>query len=199
LGDSLTYEKLSYNPLDETLNKIKNELYELKGRNLILSDRLFKILLPKNSGLGKFRILPKLHKHKFGIRPIINYQKNPTSNIAKFLEYLLHPFVNKFDSYLKDSQNLLQDAAKLKVNNMAKLYSLDFESLYTNIKLDDALNIITEFAKDKINESYITIQGFNSILKLFFDSNIFEYNNEYYRQKVGIGMGSVFGPFVRIL
>jgi hypothetical protein len=93
----------------------------------------------------------------------------------------------------------LQDAAKLKVNNMAKLYSLDFESLYTNIKLDDALNIITEFAKDKINESYITIQGFNSILKLFFDSNIFEYNNEYYRQKVGIGMGSVFGPFVRIL
>ena len=194
LSDSITYEKLSENPLEEIIKKIKRELFNLKENKDIKSERLFKILLPKDSGLGKFRILPKLHKQKFGLRPIINYQKNPTSNIAKFLEYLLHPYVKKFDSFLKDSQNLLQDSSNLKLNNSAKLYSLDFESLYTNIKLDDALNIITEFARDKIDNDYITIRGLNSILKLFFDSNVFIFNKEFYLQKLGIGMGSSFGP-----
>jgi len=106
----------------------------------------------------------------------------------------LHPYIEKIDSFLKDSQNLIQDAENRKIENNAKIYSLDFESLYTNIHLDDALFIITNFAKDKLDNDYLDIIAFNSILKLFFDSNIFTCDEEYYKQQIGIGMGIVFGP-----
>ena len=48
------------------------------------------------------------------------------------------------DSYLKDSQNLIQDTYE-KIFNYDQsdlcLYSCDFESLYTNIDLSNALTI----------------------------------------------------------
>ena len=194
LNDSNTYKKLEFNPLIETVDQITKTLSDLKKLKHIKNDRLYKILLPKNSNCGKFRILPKLHKAKFGCRPIIYYQNNPTSNIARFSEYFLHPFVEKLDSFLKDSQNLMQDTLNLRQDKNSYLYSLDFESLYTNINLADALNIITNFASDKIDSDYLDITAFYNIFKLFFYSNIFVFDDKYYKQILGIGMGSVFGP-----
>lgn len=88
----------------------------------------------------------------------------------------------------------MQYTENLKIPSNASIYSLDFESLYTNIKLDDALNIITNFVKDKLDEKFINLQGFHAILKLFFEANILTFDNKFYIQLVGIGMGSVFGP-----
>ena len=72
------YKKLDHNPLEDTKMKIKKKLDELLNNGHI-SNRLYKHLLPKSdSTLGKFRILSKLHKDKFGIRPIINNINHPT-------------------------------------------------------------------------------------------------------------------------
>ena len=46
------------------------------------------------------------------------------------------------ESYLKDSQHLLQKAINLNLpynTNDITLYSCDFESLYTNINLDNVI------------------------------------------------------------
>ena len=77
--------------------------------------------------------------------------------------------LKKLILFLKDSQNLIQETESLKIEKNAKIYFLDFESFYTNIRLNDALSIITNFFK--INEWVITdhfFKNFNQKFSFFF-------------------------------
>ncbi|RNA40667.1 hypothetical protein BpHYR1_023156 [Brachionus plicatilis] len=69
------------------------------------------------------------------------------SNFRLLIDILLQPHVKNFSN----SQNLIQELEKITFNRDSALYSCDFESLYTNIDLDIALRIITDFMKDKLN------------------------------------------------
>lgn len=101
------------------------------------------------------------------------------------------------ESYIKDSQNLIQKANNLILNNENNiLYSCDFESLYTNINHDDCLNLICDFLKDKLQSNHIKIEGFYRILKLILDNNYFFFQDRFYRQRCGIAMGSKCGPSI---
>ena len=104
------------------LNYISNKLYSKP----VISDSLNKV--------GKFRILAKLHKDKFGIRPIINCKNNFTSLISLLIDLILKPLVKAMPSFLQDSQHLLQDALNLSINydiNDFRLISADFELCYS--------------------------------------------------------------------
>ena len=92
-----------------------------------ISKKLFYVFSPKDSNIGKFRIKttnykrhtnkPKLQKSKFEIRPIINCKQHPTSNICQFIELFLGPYVKNFESYIQDSQNLMQSLNDIYVGN----------------------------------------------------------------------------------
>ena len=90
-------------------------MIELK-LNKNISKKLFSSLFIKNNKLGSFNILPKIHKSKFGTRPIINCIKHPTANLALLIDGLLQPFVQNSESFIKDSQNLIQ---KLNLLNLS--------------------------------------------------------------------------------
>jgi hypothetical protein len=107
LSNSLVYKKIDYNPLIEVRDLVNKELYDLYSKQFI-SEKLYKVLYNENPVIGKFRILAKVHKSKFGIRPIINSTNTPTYNLCKLVEYILHPSVKDFPSYIQDSQNLIQ-------------------------------------------------------------------------------------------
>ena len=194
LNNPLNFYKLDLDPLEETQLKIINKLSDMVvSRNI--SNRLSKSLILNTYKLGSFNILPKIHKDKFGTRPIINCINHPTSNISQFIDYILQPHVRLSKSYIKDSQHLIQKLESLIIpKETIKLSSLDFESLYSNIDLNDALFVIVDFMKDKISNQHITITGFYNLLKILFDNNIFSYNKKYYRQTKGIAMGSKCGP-----
>ena len=68
-----------------------------------------------NCKVGSFRILPKVHKDKFSVRPIINCRDYLTTNLCLLVDLILRPFVLKCSSYLKDSSQLLQEAKDLDV------------------------------------------------------------------------------------
>ena len=74
LNGNTTYKKLLSDPLTDTVSTIKNILLVLR-LNQHISEQLYNNLIPLNAKLGRFRILPKLHKDKFNIRPIINCNK----------------------------------------------------------------------------------------------------------------------------
>ncbi len=177
------YKKLDSNPLEKTTNKISLSLYELKDNGHI-SEKLFNYLKPINScRLGKFKIMAKLHKKKFGIRPIINNIGHPTEGLSQFIDLFLQPYVRNSESYIKDSQNLLQNCNGLQVCDGYHLYSCDFESLYTNINSEEAILLITDyFHKNKYIDKLIDIDiiGFNEILKLILYNNIFSFFNYYF-------------------
>ena len=192
------YKQLEYDPLEVTIRRITISLNNLLNNGHI-SKRLHKQLLPKNTcNLGKFRILPKLHKDKFGIRPIINNINHPTVSLSHFVDLFLQPFVRNTESFIKDSQNLLQICQNIEINKNSKLYSCDFESLYTNINSEDAIQLITEYFSQKISlYSYdFNIYGFNEILKLTLYNNIFTFDDLYFIQINGLSMGGKCGPSV---
>ncbi len=195
LDDKKNFTLLSEDPLELTQTIINNKLIELVLNNNI-SKKLAKTLLVKKPKLGSFNILPKIHKQKFGTRPIINSISHPTSNISQFIDFLLQPFVRSSQSFIKDSQNLIQKLEKLDFPDNIKICSLDFESLYSNIDLKDALKIISEFMKDKLSNSHINSIGFFNLLSLLFENNVFKFSNRYYKQITGIAMGSKCGPTV---
>ena len=100
------------------------------------------------------------------------------------------------ESYLKDSQQLLQDTLYLNVPNGCLIYSCDFESLYTNINLRKALAFICDFMKDKIQSEHLNIIAFNKILEIVFEFNLFKFKNKFFKQIKGICMGSKCGPSI---
>jgi len=117
LKNQNVYKNLDSNPLDNVSNNILLSLSDLKDKGHI-SDRLYNCLKPKNQcKLGKFKILAKLHKKKFGIRPIINSIGHPTEGLSQFIDLFLQPYVRNSESYIKDSQNLLQDCKNLEVKD----------------------------------------------------------------------------------
>jgi hypothetical protein len=190
------YTKLDHDPLNETIDKIKTKLIELNNFGHI-SNRLFKILTKKSeSKIGKLSILPKLHKEKFNLRPIISNIDHPTSVISSLIDFILQPFVIKSETYIRDSQNLIQNADEIKVDKCFKQYSFDFESLYTNLDKIKVTIELTDFYSKEINHIDISAFAFKEFLTLIFSFNVFKFLEHFYIQINGISMGTKCGPCV---
>ena len=115
-----------------------------------------------NCKVGSFRILPKIHKDKFSVRPIVNCLKHFTSDLCLLINLILVPYVMECESYLKDSQHLLQQTQDLIIPDDHELISGDFDSLYNNIILGIALDIICDFVKDKFYSEHLNIIAFKA-------------------------------------
>ena len=142
------------------------------------------------------RLLAKLHKEKLSSRPIINCLSHPTLYLCLLVDIILQTFVKLTKSFILDSQNLIQKTMFTKFGEDCKLYSCDFESLYTNICLLHALTVISQFISRNFESNEISSKGFHEILKLIFQNNIFSFNNKFYRQIKGIAMGAKCAPMI---
>ncbi len=196
-----TYKKIDFNPQFFIYNKAKNTLADLCTQGHI-SDYLFSLISKnlQNKKLANFRILLKLHKiNKFGIRPLINCSNTTLSVISKILDFIFKPLVSKHFSYIKDSQNLIQLTSDIPFKKGLKLFSADFESLYTNIPLDKAIDIIMQMISSNISTE-ISTHAIFKFLQLVLLNNYFYYRNNnkfsFFLQTKGIAMGTSCGPSV---
>jgi hypothetical protein len=197
------YQALSENPLEKTIKVINDKLSSLYKRKAISLELYNCLKLNNLCKLGMIRLLPKLHKDKFGVRAIINCINHPTEKLCKLVDSFLKPIVVGLPTVLKDSQDLLQRFEKFKPRNINKmfLYSCDFESLYTNIKPEDATNKICHFLKTNklLESSHVKLSAFKVILSLIFKWNIFKYKTLFFKQTIGLPMGCKCGPTIAIL
>ena len=199
LSDCKTYVKYDSNPLELCAISLCKLLTELNDLGYI-SDKLFSVLrsplLEKTYKFGTFRFLPKLHKSKFSIRPIINYRQHLTSYLCTLIDHIIRPFVMSCDSYIKDSQDLINKTQYLRLPSNVNLFSCDFDSLYTNIVHSDCVYLICDFLQDKFSNDHLNIVAFKRFLLFVLDNNYFTFDNTVYKQNVGIAMGSVCGPSI---
>ena len=195
LQDTNIYSKIDNLNIFEINTLIKNSIDYLLTEKHITKKLSNAIIIDNNSvKFGKFRLMPKLHKSKFGIRPIINCSSHPTSKISLLIDCLLKPIVVTTESYIKDAQHLIQKAQHLQFPQDCLIFSCDFDSLYTNILIEDACRYICDFAKDKLDLSFISIFGFKSILEILFNFNYFTFNGKIYKQNSGVAMGTICAP-----
>ena len=200
LDNNSTYKLLENDHLSIVINNINSELVKLK-LNKCISIRVFnKLFIKKACKSGTIRILPKLHKKKFGLRPIINCINHPTSKLCEIIDIIFKKVLINCNTILKDSQEFLQICKNKKFNSeKIFLYSCDFESLYTNIEPNHAINIICDFLKDSsifIDNFDFNLISLHKILYIIFKSGIFQFENLNYLQIKGLPMGCKCGPSV---
>lgn len=199
LSNNSTYEVLNADPLETTINTINSKLIELFNNGNI-SQKLFKkFKLTGEFKSGNFRILAKIHKSKFGIRPIINSINHPTSLLSEFIDIFLQPLVKNCGTVIKDSQEVLQILENFQINGKkVYLYSCDFESLYTNINPLHATNTICDFLSSSSYRFnlHLDLSGFREIMLLVFNNGIFKFQEQNFKQIIGLPMGCKCGPTV---
>ena len=72
----------------------------------------------------------KLHKKKFGTRPIINSKSHPTENLSWFLDSVLKPIIVLTESYIQNTQNLLQKTNNVTFPSDCKIYSFSILKVF---------------------------------------------------------------------
>ena len=197
LNDSTKFTRIlgeAHVAVTKVEDKLINFLRTLKTEGVI-SNETYKQLFPSGSAPGMLYSLPKIHKSLTNtpVRPILSAIGTYNYDLAKFCVPLLdHLTRNEYT--IKDSFEFASEVSNLNLDNFV-LASLDIESLFTNIPLDETIDIIGEsLFKDSEKFNNFNKSQFTKFLNFAVKDSPFYFNEKLYIQKDGMAMGSPLGP-----
>ena len=138
----------------------------------------------------------KVHKQQIDgcppFRLIFSALQTPTYNLAKFLVPILNPLCEN-EYIVKDSFQFAEEIYEQ--DPTLSMGSLDVDSLFTNIPLDETIDICV----NQLFENTDTVEGFTKselkhLLSLATEESYFIFNGLLYKQIDGIAMGSPLRP-----
>ena len=156
----------------------------------------FKRMWPTGSSPGILYGLCKVHKVTQGdcppFRPILSAIGTASYNLAKFLVPILAPITtNQFVS--KDSFSFATEVRDQ--NPDLYMASYDVDSLFTNIPLDETIEIcIKKLYGRKRKFKGFSRSEFRQLLQFAVKDSLILFNGKYYIQTDGVAMGSPLGP-----
>ena len=177
--------------LESRLNKTLLSLFKANK----LDKTTYEHIRAVGSFPGKLYGLPKTHKIGFPVRPILSAVTCHNYKLAKFLVPLLAPLavseytVTDIFTFTKEIQERVDSERTLMI-------SLDIESLFTNVPVNETIDIILSklFPHESVIYNGFSRNDFCSLLKLAVDDSFFLFDNNLYRQIDGMAMGSPLGP-----
>ena len=176
----------------ETVDAILRNLLTKKS----ISEYEKKCLSPDGPNPARLYGSPKIHKPLVDglpkYRPIISQIGTCTYNIAKFLLPFIQPHTT--NNYTVNDTFHFVSMIDNKDHSLF-MASLDVDSLFTNIPLDETIEILT----NKIYAGVDSVKGlsrsdFKRLLTVSTQGAVFYFNGCYYRQRDGVAMGSPLGP-----
>ena len=201
VDDTTKFQKLNvkpgkdYNFMTKEKKEVDNLLSELVEKRS-LSEAQRERLSPDGPNPARLYGLPKIHKPLVNglpkCRPIISQIGSPTYKIAKFLLEFVQPCTTN-EYTIKDTFHFVSILDGK--DHRLVMASLDVESLFTNIPLDETIDIVTKKVfqkKRKVNG--ISRRDFKRLLEISTKGTVFFFDGHYYRQKDGVAMGSPLGP-----
>ena len=170
--------------------KITTDLKLLKHEEII-DKATYKNIKPVGPRPGVLYGLGKVHKEISNelppFRPILSAIGTP-----KFLLPFLTPLTQN-EYTVTDSFHFAEEIYKQGPN--LYMASLDVDSLFTNIPLDETIDIcIDSLYKDDENTPKILKDVFHNLLTVATKESFFMFNNKFYKQIDGVAMGSPLGP-----
>ena len=150
----------------------------------------------KGSALGKFYGTPKIHKlspndtiNELPLRPIVPNIGTGTYHLLKYL--------SESEYTTKNTEHFVEKTKKEHKPNDHLLVSLDVKSLFTNLPLDETIEIILNRICEKNEISTdITKSEIKELLNLCTKSVHFTFGGNIYVQNDGVAMGSPLGPIL---
>ena len=154
-------------------------------------------MYPSGSSVARAYGLPKMHKiksdtDKLKLRPIISSIKTYNYELSSFLGKLLSPCINK-DYSADDTFTFVTDIRKVSAN-IKFMVSYDVISLFTNIPLNETMNIAVEVIFKNNPNIKITKPELVKLLKFATSETHFLFDNKFYDRIDGVVMGSPLGP-----
>ena len=175
--------------------KLKDHFKILRKENK-LSDEEFQKISPIGSRPGILYGLPKVHKAVINnipkFRPILSAINTPTYKLAKFLVPILSSLtVNEYT--VKDSFHFAEEI--LTFDHTLCMASLDVESLFTNIPLEETIiNCVDDLFSHHDYHGKLSKNELHQLIKLATTESFFIFDDKMYKQLDGVSMGSPLGP-----
>ena len=166
----------------------------------ILTEDVANSLSPKSSRLAHLYGLPKTHKAKLSMRPILSATGTYNFNLAKWLEEKLKPLsVNEYT--ITDAFEFADEICSIPINEEDILVSYDVTALFTNVPLSETINILVDkaFTNDWFNETYdlnLEKEELAQLLEVATTNQLFQFDGQLYEQTDGVAMGSPLGPLM---
>ena len=144
--------------------------------------------------LARFRMTAKVHKTPWKTRPIVCCAGTWMNAWSKWLDYWLQklkPFVKTF---VKDSQQIIDEISTLELPQYALLVTCDANSMYNNIDTAHAIEVILKWlralhATNQLPDGF-PLDAVISAMITIMTNNIFEWGDLYFLQLLGTAMGT---------
>ncbi|XP_067665035.1 uncharacterized protein [Haliotis asinina] len=175
LSDTTTYLNIKKDPtarLERQQKKTPKDLHEKREIN----DIIFNQLNPINSQAPYGRATIKIHKNPPKARILVCSRGSVFYNTAQFLSRLLAPFGKDGKSYISDSSSFVN---QLKESDLTDtMVSYDVVDLFTNIPLEEALDILGSKLANRIDDldTHLTIHSIINFARSYFDTSYFTFN-----------------------
>jgi hypothetical protein len=196
LLESGTYKILSSDPMVKIERKIQTHLS--KHKSAFSTNQKIKLTLYHSKALHLYG-LPKIHKSRIPLRPIVSSIGSPCYALAGFIQTILKPLAGNSEASVKNSDHFIQLLKPIELQDQDILFSFDVVSLFTNVPIEESLQII----KTKLDMDQEKIQHFNlktevimEILEVCMRITYFQVDDKFYEQKEGMAMGSPLSPVV---
>lgn len=194
-----------YRPLQEpiyleTQNDIIRILKQLHTTKHINQKQLLFLIGTKPPRPRYFYLLPKIHKETKDWtvpnripkgRPIISDCGSESYGSAQLINHYLNPLATKHPSYIKDTNDFLEKVTTHTVTEDSLLFTMDVESLFTNIETSMGLEAIRECFfenPDHLDDSIL------ELLQINLERNDFIFDSKWFLQTKGMAMGKRFSP-----
>ena len=202
LSDNSKYEQISikegklYSFMVKQEQNILDTLNDLLKQGFITNET-YENVKPHGTKPGILYGLSKVHKPLVDnlpkLRPIISAIGTPAYKLAKFLVSLC-PDLTQNEYTLKDSFEFASIIDQQ--NHNLFMGSLDVDSLFTNVPLDETINIILDQLYTNHSQPSIPKSKMKKLFEYATKESVFRFNNKYYKQRDGTAMGSPLGPVI---
>lgn len=177
------YERLTEDPTRRLKKEIDEFLQEAYEDNIITVEEK-QILTNDTPRVSFMYLVPKIHKDlkKPPGRPIVSGVQSIFYPLAVYIDSHLQDIVKKLPNCLKDTGDLLNRIQDIDVTDVTMLCTLDVQSLYTNIPLDEGCDAIRDKLSENAKLSNQQISFLMSLLHIVLTKNDLRFGQEFYYQ-----------------
>ena len=195
LNDSSKFSSLSEDPTLQRENSLRSLLRNLHDEGRI-TDQFYYSARPTGSSPGRLYGLPKVHKENVPLRPVLSSISTFNYGLAKVLTQMLSGLIDK-NKMVRDSLSFVKELRGLKNMSTYKMVSFDITSLYTNIPIDETIDIILKQLYDtRPTPPLIDRTDFKKLLTFATKNSHFLFDGKIYDQIDGVSMGSPLAPLL---
>lgn len=205
LNSGAHYTHMENEITGEISKLVHTSLTELLSKGEITRNNLM-YLSPvehKKVKTAELYLLNKIHSEPpTKARPIISANGCPVERISEFVDFFLQPFVVEQHTYIKDTSDFMRKIEQIQVPSDALIITLDYESMYTNIVHNEAIEAVRKTLTNSDKHRIIhgikrpSIDSFCKLIELAVKCNNFKFDGENYYQCRGVAMGHKASPAI---